>query len=117
MSTRNDLLKAVTALEDTFRRSADLGGDEFRSNRREVVHLRREIGSRMSELAAVIAALDEADLRERCRAEISRMRAAVALHHASWPVVAIDLEEAGYKASIHTMRCAYRQFIEWARMQ
>jgi hypothetical protein len=115
MSTRGDLLKAVTALEETFRRSAGLGGSKFRSNRREVVQLRREIGARMSELAVVSAALDDAGLRERCRDEVSRMRAAVALHHASWPVVAIDLENTSYQVSIQTMRAAYRRFIEWAK--
>jgi hypothetical protein len=49
------------------------------------------------------------------RSQFSKMRSAMALHHASWPVVAIDLDDPAYQASIQTQREACRIFFAWVR--
>jgi hypothetical protein len=115
MSNRSDLLATVVALANTFANSVSLGGDDFRANRPQIVQLRREIVARIADIAALAHTMDDASLSETLARETSAMRAAVAGHHAAWPIVTIDLDDPSYQASIRNMRQAYRHFIALAK--
>jgi hypothetical protein len=39
----------------------------------------------------------------------------MAFHHASWPIVSIDLESPEYLVSAKAMRKAYDDFIAWVK--
>ena len=114
MSEEHELLREISALETTLQRSASLGDD----SRREMVELRRRIATviaTISKLGEAVFATDPQ--RSAFKAELARMRAATALHHASWPIVAIDRGDPRYQSSISTAREANKKFIDWVRLQ
>lgn len=116
MSHRDELLAAVAVLESTLRQSAQMGGETFKEHRKEVLQLRREISVKVADLYALGLAIEEGDRRNAFLREFSMMRSAMALHHASWPVVSVELENPDYCISVQSMREANKRFIDWIRL-
>lgn len=107
---------AVAVLEAALKESADLGGDRFLQNRKRVIDLRRQIMACISNVSvAGQQAFADTAHSASFRAGYARMRTAMALHHASWPVIAIDMDNPNYQASIQAMRLEYRAFIRWSQ--
>lgn len=116
MTENNTLLDAINELETTLGQSAGLANENFKDNRKEAVQLRRVIADHLAALYSLgSVAFESAELREGFRSEFAKMRSTMAFHHASWPVVAIDLENPDYLTSIATLRESNRRFISWVR--
>jgi hypothetical protein len=116
MTEREQLLQAVNELEATFRQSAELGNANFRNNRKEAVQLRRVISDRLASISTIgAAAFADTEMLRPFQSEFSRMRSTMALHHASWPIVMIDLDDQDYLASAMALRESNSRFIGWVR--
>jgi hypothetical protein len=115
MTGKADLQAPVTALEAAFDRSTQLAAEGFHESRGEIIQLRREISDGLAQLAKVGEGITDRALREEFRVEFSRMRSALALHLASWPVVLIKPDDPRYRTSIYAARAGYRAFFEWVR--
>lgn len=109
------LLVAVDAYEEILRQSAGLRNGET-DRRREAVQLRRLISERIVEIRLLgDAAFSTADAHTAFRNEFARMRAAVAYHQASWPIVGVEPMNPHYQESVRRVREANRHFIAWVR--
>jgi len=116
MTERARLLQAVNELEATIRESFRLGDQDFNNNRQDALRLRRLITERMAEISSLSdRCLDGSILHGQFRSAFSKMRSAMAFHHASWPIVAIDLESAEYTLSAAKLREATDSFILWVK--
>lgn len=116
MTGREELLDAIAALEAAFVQAAELGKDNFLEHRKEVVELRRLIAGQNASIASLCDdAFAEPETRQAFRNEFSKMRSAMALHQASWPVVSIAFDNPDYLSSLTLMQEAHRNFIRWAR--
>ena len=110
MDSKEDLLREVHALEKTLEQSASLGDDA----RPEKVELRRKLAEHRAKISTIGERVFAAKpLQDAFRAEFSKMRAAMALHHASWPIVTIDPRSSQYQVSVQAERDANRRFISW----
>ena len=115
MSDRDDLRRTVDELEDLLRQSANLS-DDLDDHRRRGIELRREIGQKVAAIGSLVEkAFDAASEQGSFRSEFSKMRSAMAYHQASWPIVSIKPDDAGYIASVAALREANRHFISWVR--
>ena len=115
MGTASDLLRAIQRIEVLLNQSWDLA-DDFQNQRKEAIALRRLI----SDQTAAIGKLGESvfegsDKQNAFRRNFSAARSAMAFHHASWPIVSIDLADPAYRASSRSMRQAYEEFIAWVK--
>lgn len=63
----------------------------------------------MSEFASFGDAITRRHQMVSFRHRFSKMRSAMALHHASWPVISIELDNPTDVASVQTLRAAYRE--------
>jgi len=115
MTSWSDLQACAALLETTLRQSPKVNSPQFDDHRREVIQMRRLMAAQLRALATAGAELDDAGLQSAFRSEFSAMRAALALHQAMWPVVAIDLNDSAYAASVATTRAANERFFEWVR--
>lgn len=112
VNRRKELLVTVAEFESVLRQSAGLGHE----GRKEMIALRRSLGTLIQRLASLgEEAFSNAEDRHVYRNELSRMRSAMALHHASWPIVSIDSCDQDYVASLRSTRDANRTFIEWVK--
>ncbi len=117
MNERQELLEAIKLLEATFRKSASLGDENFKEHRKEAVQLRREIAAQLANISKLGTTVFEGkSTAETFRSQFASMRATMAMHHASWPIIAIDLENPEYRASATTLRESNGKFIAWVRM-
>ena len=117
MTGRQKLLDAVNALEAAFAQGAKLGDNNFSEHRKEVIQLRRLIAAQTSSIGPLCEeAFEQAEEQQAFRSEFSKMRSAMALHQASWPVVSIDFENPDYLSSLRSMQEAHRKFVAWARI-
>ena len=114
MSKTGELKVELDNLEALLLRSAGLG-EGLDKHRKKGVEYRRQIGEKV----ALIGSLGEhafgSETRAEFRREFSKLRSALALHQASWPIVAIDVANAQYQASVQTLRETSRSFISWVR--
>jgi len=113
---RDELLRAIDALEATLHQSAELADDEKADNRGAGIKLRRLI----AEQVAAVGSFGEQAFGEGIqigtfRQEFSKMRAALASHQATWPIIAINRGDPNYIASVKALRETNRKFIAWAR--
>lgn len=118
MCQAKDLLHLLSEYEATLRQSAELpeGGDNV--HRKTAVALRRRMADQIASLAAVGETVFANDVRKAdFRNRISRVRTAMALHQASYPIVAIDRQDAAYRTSVSAVRAANDGFIRWVRIE
>ncbi|WP_010161938.1 hypothetical protein [Sphingomonas sp. PAMC 26617] len=110
------LLEAVNLLETLHNNAARLGNDWLVKNRRQAVDLRRKITALHAEISrAGDETFRDTPQYSEFRSQFSKLRSAIALHQASWPIVAIDTENPEYLSSVQSTREASRQFITWVR--
>lgn len=116
VTEKRELLDALGELETTFRQSASLASNDLKESRKEAVQLRRVMADKLNTISSLgVSALESSGLGDAFRSEFSKMRSAIAHHHASWPIVSIDLQDPEYLASIKRMRESYTAFISWVR--
>ncbi|MFB0872622.1 MULTISPECIES: hypothetical protein [unclassified Sphingobium] len=116
VSSRDDMLRALGALEATLRQSAELADNEQADNRAAGIKLRRLIAEQLSAVnAAGERAFTEFHQLGEFRREIAKTRSALALHQASWPIVAIRRDDPEYMASLLALRETNRKFLAWIR--
>lgn len=116
MTAEGDLLQAVRDLETTLRQSADLPERDDNAHRKQGIELRRQIAKQILKVSETgELAFEASDVRGNFRAEFSKMRAAMAHHQASWPIVAIDRSDPSYHASVSALRDANTHFFAWVR--
>lgn len=114
--SKNNLLSAVDKLQATFRKSVSLADSDFGDKRRDAVLLRRAIATCLPPiLSASETAFDDGEARKAFRSEFPRMRSLMALHYASWPVVAVDRDDPTCVASLQSHREGVFNFIAWVR--
>ncbi len=109
-------LSVIDELEATLLASARLADDRDNDNRQEGIKLRRVIADKLlivSQLGQ--AAFRDTDQSATFQRKFSSMRAILAHHQASWPIVSIDSADPAYIASVREMREANRGFIIWVR--
>lgn len=112
MSARRDLLQALDELEALQKKSRALPPDR----KHDILDMRRQIAEQNNRIAPLgEAAYEQTAQRDAFRREHSRLRAAIAHHMASWPVVSIDIENPAYLASLAHIRDAYQSFYSWVR--
>lgn len=117
MDARADLLRALDAFEAIVLESANLGDENFDANRRRGIELRRLMGEQRSTIGGLAEnAFGDAKQLQQFRSIFNDMRAAMAAHHAAWPLVSIELSNPDYRASIRQSRDATHNFIRWVRM-
>lgn len=110
------LLEAVTQFEATLRQSASLGNQNFKENRSQAVKLRLLMAHHLTAISSLGDQAFDGDTRHGpFRSEFAKMRSHMALHHASWPIVAIDLEDPAYLASVKDLRKSNERFIGWVK--
>jgi hypothetical protein len=115
MTARDDLSQAIGEYEALLLQFKELDPD-ISDHRREAIQLRRQFTDILAAiLASGEAAFAGTELGGQFRSEFSKMRSAVAYHQASWPIVAVDHDDAAYCASEATTRDACHNFIAWAR--
>lgn len=115
MTARDDLVQAVGEYEALLHQFKALDPN-ISDHRREAIQMRRELTNTIGAIAASGGAFFAGtDLDGNFRTEFSKMRSAVAHHQASWPIVAINHDDAGYVASETATRAACHNFIVWVR--
>lgn len=116
MDFGNEVKAAVADLEETLRlsRRLDVGFDD---RRKEAIEQRRDISEKLARLSSAAQAIPDIHARSTFLSALSKMRAALAVHQASWPIVTIDQTNPTYLASIKAARSAYEQFFDWVRAQ
>lgn len=113
---KDTFLAAVDGLETLLRESAQMRDAEFQDRRKEVLQIRRTIADQNAKIAALgETAFNDPEQRQAFQSAFSKLRSAISLHMASWPVVSIEVADPGYQASLIKQRDAYRHFIAWAR--
>lgn len=116
MVDTRELLRAVEQVETLLNQSWDLAGDDFQRHRKEAIALRRLISDQTATIGKLgDAAFESPDKQNDFRRQFSATRSAMAFHHASWPIVSIDLESPEYLVSAKAMRKAYDDFIAWVK--
>lgn len=116
MGERDELLRAVDRLESLLRQVGDLIGNRATDNRKAILEARRLIAEQISIVAKL--GTDVAAKQERAhefRGEFSKLRSAIALHQASWPVVSINVNDPLYQKSVAQSREAYGSFLAWLK--
>ena len=113
----SEVLAAVRDLETTLRRSRQLIDVDFHEHRKEAIQQRREVSARLAQLSAAAGTIEDPGVQHAFRNEFSKLRSAMALYQASWPVVSIDHDNPEYCASLEAMRSAYGRFFDWIRRQ
>lgn len=116
MVSKSELWRAIEQVEQLLNQSWDLADNDFLSRRKEAIALRRSIADQTATIGKLgEAAFVERDQQDAFRQRFSATRTAMALHHASWPIVSIDLASRDYRASARSMRQAYNDFIDWVK--
>lgn len=116
MDIGDELRVAVGDLETTLRLSRRLDRG-FNDHRMEAIQQRREISAKLARLSSAAQAISDGSDRSTFLNQFSKMRSALALHQATWPIVAVDQSDPAYRTSIQTARAAYFKFFEWVRLQ
>lgn len=117
MMDRVHLLEALNDLEATISKSFELGNEEFKSNRKQAIQLRRTISEKVASISRIGDIVFEGSpLHSAFRSEFAMMRSTMAMHQASWPVVAIDLHSADYLKSAAKLRESNARFMTWLRV-
>jgi chromosome condensin MukBEF ATPase and DNA-binding subunit MukB len=112
MSGREELLRALLELEALQTKSRALRPDQ----KHDILAMRRLIAEQNARISPLgDTAFERTEDRDAFRREHSTLRAAIAHHMASWPVVAIDLGNPAYIASLGLIREAYQSFFSWVR--
>ena len=113
---KEPLLQAINKLEATFRQATELASNDCKDSRKEGIQLRRVVADQLATIFSIAnLAFDGSELHEAFRSEFSRMRSTMAHHHASWPIVAIDLKNPDYLLSAAQMRKSNGAFIAWVK--
>jgi hypothetical protein len=118
LPSRRALLEAIYELETMLGESARLGDENFADRRLDAIRLRKLIAEKIG----LIGSLGETAFKDSAslaafRNEFSAMRSATALHYASWPIVAISLDNRECVASLESLRASYRRFIGWVKSE
>jgi hypothetical protein len=116
LNLATELLRSVEDFEKAIQESYSLGDEYFDAKRLRGVELRRSIVARSGEISRLGERFfsDTPELGD-FRMELAKMRSAMAEHHASWPLVRIDLSDPRFRASSQALREATRHFIGWLR--
>lgn len=113
MTARDNLLQAIQELQDLLSHSSTLNAD-VPEHRMKAIQLRRQFSKTFGAIAASGNDLFAGSEREGTfRNEFSKMRSAMALHQASWPIVAVNYDDPAYRASEATVRRSSQHFIAW----
>lgn len=97
---KSGVIASIRAFEATLAGSASLTGSRSGDKRREAIEHRRQIAAHRNEIAGLVEAEIECPaLRRAFRARFFDLCAAIALHQANWPVVAIDPDDPHYQVS------------------
>jgi hypothetical protein len=110
----------VVQLEATLRQSANLPGRGDNADRKVAVTLRRRIAEQIATVSeAGELVFNALERRSEFRTRISRMKTAMALHQASYPIVSIDRRDPDYRASVAVaaLRAANGSFFDWVRTE
>ena len=112
LNANAELLKAVGDFEAELARSSKLP----RGSRKEMIGVRRSISVHLTRIANLLPEVShDPVICSRLRSEFSKVRHAMALHQATWPIVAIEFGNADYLSSLSSMRDANRSFISLIR--
>lgn len=110
------LIASIATFEATLTASSARNDSDFEAHRRDAIELRRQIAVHRAEISTLFEqSIASPELRTQFRARFSALCSALALHQASWPVVAIELDNPDYQASRDSTRAKYREFFAWAR--
>lgn len=112
MSDLDGLRGAVIKLSMLQKSVAALNDDSDNGWRQQHINYRREIQHQFGVISALAKDVTTIDAEERAAfgAALSRMRTALALHQADWPVVAIKLDDPRYNQSSKRVRTANQEF-------
>lgn len=116
MEIKDQLLHALAEFEAAIQESYSLADSDFDAKRRRGVELRRLISEKREEVGRlgerwVAGTSNVGAFRE----EFAKMRSAMAEHHATWPLVRIDLSDPQFRESSQASREATYRFMEWIR--
>ena len=124
MVDRAKLSKALDALDTQHQLIGAIAGDRTGDWKLKLVKARRELALLLTAAASDMNALllvpptssggITAPDQEKLRSSLSRCRHALAMHQATFPVVAIE-EKGGYRESAAMVQAAHEDFIQLAR--
>lgn len=113
---KENLRKAISRFEDTTKRMGELVDGSLDERRKDLVQLRREMAEHLSQITVLgDRVFPDPESRHAFRDSLSKTRAAIALHQASWPVVRIDPGSEQYLATVVPMMDAQSEFVTWVR--
>lgn len=117
MSSLRDLKAALEAFETTLLQTAGSSDKSFPARRKGAIEQRRQIATHRNEVARLLQRVDAtATLPANFRTRFSEFCSALAQHQATWPVVAIDVENSEYLASRAVTRAKYQDFFAWVKL-
>lgn len=115
------MIELLDAIDAVARRLATVAQRQDRARKQDLIDARRELAI----LTMTIIAAGEdypplttdperyADLRRR----ISHLRGVIAEHQARWSAVAIDSDDAAYRAASSHVQQTAREFMRWVRAE
>ena len=113
-SAVHDLLGIKSELDRVGMQLRNMAKNRPDGWQREYVNLRRQLQQQLSAAGELGEALFRAgtagELAPAFRDRLRRMRHALALHQANWPVIAIALDDPDYQASMRTVTDAHHEF-------
>lgn len=113
---KENLRKSIGQFEETTRRMGELVDGSLDERRKDLVQLRREMAEQFSQITALgDQVFTDPESRHAFRDWLSKARAAIALHQATWPVVRIDPGSPEYLATVVPMMDAQSEFVAWVR--
>ena len=112
---------SAALLESHFRQLEKLQAEAVHNNsensekwRNRLIDIRREMQAQINGMGVALSDCSAkgagASTCQMLRGEISKLRSALALHQATWPAVAIDVNDPSYRSSLVKLRGANEQF-------
>jgi hypothetical protein len=110
--TVREIRSAFREMEDLFSAAAAVRSSNTIGWRREAIDVRRRLAAKLSEVSAMLSAVQPSSpatqAYEACRRALADLRDRLATHQANWPMVAIDLASNDYRASQQRVWNAFR---------
>lgn len=113
-SAAHDLFDIKCELDRIGDQLRNMAKDRPEGWQKEYVHLRRRLQEQLIKAGELSEALfrtaTAAELAPPFQAALRKMRSALALHQASWPVIAIVLDDPDYQASMRNVTQSHQEF-------
>ncbi|MGL5838849.1 MAG: hypothetical protein ACRCY3_10155 [Sphingorhabdus sp.] len=121
MVCRQDILKVLEQVEKVQLDAKNNGMNRPEDWQMQTITIRRKVAALMSDISQLVDKADgqifDSATQRKARDHLSKLRSAIALHQASWPVVMIDSGGEDYRTSAMRVDGEIKDFLKWMRSQ